>query len=120
MRTYSSTPSLVTALTYSCGREMYVRQGTKCFGAPRKRRTSENSVKKLSEKGLRSLRCSLTEHRNGTFRPIFASLRLPNPRSECCLYPFSDSFMAKFTLPYRPTPVGPRCLIGESLLPRTS
>jgi hypothetical protein len=28
-----------------------------------------------------------------------------------------NSVMAKFTLPYRPTPVGPRCLIGESLLP---
>src|SRR3712207_4531568 len=28
---------------------------------------------KLSERGRRSLRCSLTEHRNGTFRPIFAS-----------------------------------------------
>ena len=35
---------------------------------------------RLSEKGRRSLRCSLTEHRNGTFRPILASLRLPNPR----------------------------------------
>src|SRR5215207_536254 len=47
---------------------------------------------RLSEKGLKSLQCSLTEHRNGTFRPILASLRLPNPRSECCSYPFSDSF----------------------------
>src|SRR3712207_7996124 len=28
---------------------------------------------KLSERGRRSLRCSLTEHRNGAFRPIFAS-----------------------------------------------
>jgi hypothetical protein len=35
---------------------------------------------RLSEKGRRSLRCSLTEHRNGTFRPILVSLRLPNPR----------------------------------------
>src|SRR5688572_28250440 len=31
-----------------------------------------------------------------------------------------NAVMAKFTLPYRPTPVVPRCLIGESLLPRTS
>src|SRR5215218_9740824 len=28
---------------------------------------------RLSEKGKRSLPCSLTEHQNGTFRPIFAS-----------------------------------------------
>jgi hypothetical protein len=47
---------------------------------------------KLSEKGRRSLQCSLTEHLNSTFRPILASLRLPIPRSECCSYPFSDSF----------------------------
>ena len=46
--------------------------------------TSENSIKKQSEKGRRTLRCSLTEHRNGTFRPILAFLRIPNPRSECC------------------------------------
>jgi hypothetical protein len=49
---------------------------------------------KLSEKGRRSLRCSFTEHLNGTFRPISASLRLPNPYSECCSYSFSDSFKA--------------------------
>src|SRR5215211_6992918 len=36
---------------------------------------------RLSEKGRRCLRCNLTEHLNGTFRPILASLRLPNPRS---------------------------------------
>src|SRR5829696_1916359 len=29
--------------------------------------------RRLSEKGKRSLPCSLTEHQNGTFRPIFAS-----------------------------------------------
>ena len=52
----------------------------------------KSSVEKLSEKGWRILRCSLTEHRNGTFGPILASLRLSNPRSECCSYPFSDSF----------------------------
>jgi hypothetical protein len=50
---------------------------------------------KLSEKGCRSLRCSLTEHRNGSFRPIFASLGLPNSRSEWCSYPFSDSFSTR-------------------------
>jgi len=42
---------------------------------------------KLSEKGRRSLRCSLTEYLNGTFRPILASSRLPIPRSECYSYP---------------------------------
>ena len=35
---------------------------------------------RLSEKGRRSLLCSLTEHRNATFRSIFASLHLRNPR----------------------------------------
>ena len=29
---------------------------------------------KLYEKGRKSLRCSLTDHRNCTFRPILASL----------------------------------------------
>src|SRR5215211_5973233 len=48
-------------------------------------------MERLPEKGRRSLRCSLTEHRSGAFRPILASLGLPNPRSECCSYPFSDS-----------------------------
>src|SRR5215204_4077161 len=50
------------------------------------------SLLKLSEKDRRSLRCSLTEHLNGTFGPILASLRLPIPRSECCSYPISDNF----------------------------
>src|SRR5215207_4890778 len=53
---------------------------------------SPKYLEKLSEKGLRSLRFSLTEPRNGTSQPILASLRLPNTRSEYCLYPFSDSF----------------------------
>jgi hypothetical protein len=53
---------------------------------------SENCVQKLSERGRRSLQCSPTEHRNGPFRPILASLRIPNPRSNCCSYPISDSF----------------------------
>src|SRR5829696_9319491 len=34
---------------------------------------SPECVERLSEKGKRSLPCSLTEHQNGTFRPIFAS-----------------------------------------------
>src|SRR5215211_3693575 len=34
---------------------------------------SPKCLERLSEKGKRSLPCSLTEHQNGTFRPIFAS-----------------------------------------------
>src|SRR5215211_6670730 len=41
---------------------------------------SPECVEKLSEKGRRSLECSLTEHLNGAFRPVLASLYLPNPR----------------------------------------
>src|SRR5215213_10247982 len=48
-------------------------------------------VERLSEKGRKSLRCSLMDHRNGTFRPIFASPHRLNPRFEGCSYPFSDS-----------------------------
>src|SRR5829696_6678321 len=33
----------------------------------------KTQAERLSEKGKRSLPCSLTEHQNGTFRPIFAS-----------------------------------------------
>jgi hypothetical protein len=43
---------------------------------------SPECVERLSEKGRKSLRCSLTNHRNGTFRPNLVSLHLPNPRSE--------------------------------------
>ena len=46
---------------------------------------------RLSEKGRKTLLGSLTEHRNGSFRPILASLRFPNLRSEYRSYPFSDS-----------------------------
>jgi hypothetical protein len=56
---------------------------------------SPECVEKLSEESRRSLGCSLTEHRNGTFGPILISSRLPNPRSECCSYPFSDSFRTR-------------------------
>src|SRR5215211_2243337 len=48
-------------------------------------------ILRLSEKGRKSLRCSLMDHRNGTFRPIFASPHRLNPRFEGCSYPFSDS-----------------------------
>src|SRR5215211_8492205 len=52
---------------------------------------SPKCVERLSEKGRKSLRCSLVDHRNGTFRPIFASPHRLNPRFEGCSYPFSDS-----------------------------
>jgi hypothetical protein len=51
----------------------------------------KSSVERLSEKGRKSLRCCLVDHRNGTFGPIFASPHRLNPRFEGCSYPFSDS-----------------------------
>jgi hypothetical protein len=60
---------------------------------------------RLSEKGRKSLQCSLTEHRNGSFRPILASLRFPNPRSEYLSYPFSDSLYVKLVHRERPGPL---------------
>src|SRR5215217_2272077 len=57
----------------------------------RRRLYSPNVLERLSEKGRKSLRCSLMDHRNGTFRPIFASPHRLNPRFEGCSYPFSDS-----------------------------
>src|SRR5918995_4046727 len=64
-------------------------------------RTSENSVKKLSEKSRMHLRSSLTGHRTGTFSVHFGLHMAPNPRSERCSNHFSDSFKAKFAeLPF--------------------
>ena len=54
---------------------------------------SSNVVEKLSEKGRRSLQCSLTEHQKDTFRPILASLHRLYSRSECCSYPFFGQFL---------------------------
>src|SRR5215208_4788814 len=48
-------------------------QGTRRDAACRAAQWLKSSVERLSEKGKRSLPCSLTEHQNGTFRPIFAS-----------------------------------------------
>src|SRR5215211_4616521 len=45
-----------------------VRRGRDCY-----RELRRIPIPRLSEKGKRSLPCSLTEHQNGTFRPIFAS-----------------------------------------------
>src|SRR5215216_2896324 len=46
------------------------------------------------------LRRSPTGRREGTFRPISPSVYRPNPQSERCSYPFSDSFG--------------RCVLGSS------
>src|SRR3712207_5568654 len=43
---------------------------------------------KPSEKGRRSLRCSLTEHRNGTFQPIFASQHVQSRGQSIARTPF--------------------------------
>src|SRR5215211_3388013 len=63
---------------------------------PRVARTSENSVKKLSEKSCRHPKLSCTEPRHRTVRPILAPIYRPIPRSERRSNPFSDSFKAKF------------------------
>src|SRR5829696_8883332 len=50
------------------------RRGAHPYVAPCEfERHSPECVERLSEKGKRCLPCSLTEHQNGTFRPIFAS-----------------------------------------------
>src|SRR5215208_1643649 len=60
------------------------------------RRTSENSVKKLSEKSRRSFNRRLPGHRSGTIRHVWGPIYRPNPHSERRSNPFSDSFKAKF------------------------
>src|SRR5215217_861366 len=59
-------------------------------------RTSENSVKKLSEKSRRCVKRGLPGHRSGTVRPVSAPLYRPNPRSERHPNPFLDSFLTEF------------------------
>jgi hypothetical protein len=56
-------------------------------------RSSENSVKKLSEKSRRCPGRGLIRHPKGIFRPVLAPEYRPNPCSERCSDPFSDSFM---------------------------
>jgi hypothetical protein len=56
-----------------------------------------NDVEKLSEKGLRSLRCSLTEHRNATFRSILASLHLQIHAQSVARTPFRTVSEGKFS-----------------------
>ena len=56
-------------------------------------RTSENPLLKLSEKGRKGLQRIALRTTQG---PISFSVYRPNPRSERCSYPFSDSFSRTF------------------------
>jgi hypothetical protein len=47
---------------------------------------------KPSEKGRKRLRCSLTDHRNGTFRPILASLHRLHATLKALLVPLFGQF----------------------------
>src|SRR5918997_5761999 len=69
----------------------------KNFPDPGRGEVRRNSTSKPSEKGRKSLRHSLTEHRNGPFKPILASLHRLNLRLGRCTYTFSDSFLKKFS-----------------------
>src|SRR5215212_9980835 len=75
---------------------MYVRHGTKHVRAPRNPRTSENSVKKLSEKGFER------RSERGIGRYIGAKIgRTVRCRGSVqlsfgCLQDFSDSFVTEF------------------------
>ena len=50
--------------------------------------TSENTVRKLSEKSRTRPQRSPVGHQGGAFHSILASVQLPNPRSEQCSHPF--------------------------------
>src|SRR5829696_10242599 len=65
---------------------------------------------RLSEKGKRSLPCSLTEHQNGTFRPIFASQHVQIRARSVVRTPFRTVSKAKFA----------EIVIGEVQLRRIS
>src|SRR5215203_5236372 len=49
-------------------------------------------VEKLSEKSRRHPKLGLRRHPKGTVRPVLVPEQRPNPRSEHCSYPFSESF----------------------------
>src|SRR5829696_5117304 len=68
-------------------------RGTHPYGASRKfERYSPECVEKLSEKSRRHPKLGLRRHPKGTVRPVLVPEQRPNPRSEHCSYPFSDSF----------------------------
>src|SRR5215203_6655547 len=53
-------------------------------------------VEKLSEKSRRHPKLGLRRHPKGTVRPVLVPEQRPNPRSEHCSHPFSDSFSTSF------------------------
>jgi hypothetical protein len=67
---------------------------------------SPNLVEKLSEKPQTRLQRGPAGHQRGAFRSISSSVYLPNPRSERCSYPFSDSFGRGVLRSSRLGPVG--------------
>src|SRR5215208_7488958 len=73
-------------------------RGTPPYGASRKfERYSPECVEKLSEKSRRHPKLGLRRHPKGTVRPVLVPEQRPNPRSEHCSYPFSDSFLTEFS-----------------------
>jgi hypothetical protein len=71
-------------------------KSAKYFANPDGTRTrvySPECVEKQSEKGRKGLQRSPTEHPRAHF---FLRIYRPNPRSERCSYPFSDSFEGEF------------------------
>jgi hypothetical protein len=71
----------------------------------------KTQAKKLSEKVRRCDKRGLPGHRSGTIRPVSAPIYRPNPRSERCSYPFSDSFkgeVRRILIPRTPVNKGKR------------
>src|SRR5215212_3808543 len=58
---------------------------------------SPKCLEKLSEKSRRCVKRGLPGHRSGTIRPVSAPIYRPNPPSERCSHPFSDSFFTAFS-----------------------
>jgi hypothetical protein len=74
---------------------LFERMGNESIPTPSALKWLKSSLERLSEKGRKSLWCSLMDHRNRTFRPILASPHRLNPRFEGCSYPFSDSLRSR-------------------------
>ena len=94
LRLHMASSCHVTSAAYSCEGGWRITQLQ--YLLQLSLRTSENPQKKLSEKSRRCVKRGLPGHRSGTVRPVSAPLYRPNPRSERCSHPFSDSFKAKF------------------------
>src|SRR5215213_1949782 len=104
-------------------RARFILNVIKRLGSPRgayraaSMRTSQNSVRKLSEKSRRCVKRGLPGHRSATIWPVSAPIYRPNPSSERCSDPFSDSFkpnFGEFTFPRSRVNsypwIGPGCL----------